>query len=486
MNNKVIIAGAGIGDKDNLTIKVKNALDSCDIIIYDRLLNDDIISQYSDSKELYYVGKAASDHTLTQDQINSLMVEKAKEGKKIVRLKGGDPYVFGRGGEEALYLLENGIDFEVMPGLTSGIVCLNTAGIPATHRNLTTSITFITAHRAKNEEISFEKYAALDGTLVFYMGLNNLDKITYDLMAGGMEKDKKIAVIMNGAMPSQKVLVSTLENVKEDIKDKGFASPALIVVSDNINYRDMLNYFEKRPLFGKKILVTRAKHQIDSISSRLENLGAQVIKAPTIDITPTNIDKLEEDFDNFDYDYLIFTSVNSVKIFFENFVKNHDIRQLHKTKIATIGEKTRKEVEKYHLKVELSPEKYIGEQLVKILQENLKKTDKVYFPHSNLSREKIISSISEISNLKELAIYKTTPTSQIIDIPQDIVAVVFTSSSTVDNFVSIYGKDKIKNTKIFSIGDITSDSIKKHNLKVYKQSKKATIDSLIDAVLEVF
>lgn len=284
MNKGIVkIVGAGIGPADLITCRAKKALDTADVIIYDRLLNPSLLSPYLDTKELHYVGKAASNHHLSQDKINELIIEKAKKGNIVVRLKGGDPYIFGRGGEEAEFCVENGIPFEIIPGVTSGVVSLMYAGIPATHRDAATSISFITGHRKKGVAGDFKKYANLDGTLVFYMGLNNLSLIVNDLLEGGMSPSKPAAVIMNGAYPNQRVFTSTLDEIVEGIDGLGFQSPSLIVVGDVIRYRDILNFYEKKSLFGKNIVVTRARKQASKLVESLLSLGANVIEAPTID-----------------------------------------------------------------------------------------------------------------------------------------------------------------------------------------------------------
>lgn len=484
MPEKVILAGAGIGNKKNITLAAHEALEKADVIIYDRLLNQEIIQPYLGKKETYYVGKAASNHTLTQEQINELIVKRAHEGKKVVRLKGGDPYIFGRGSEEALFLKENGLDFEVLPGVTSGVVCLNTAGIPATHRNLSTSISFITGHHSKGSESNFHQYAKLEGTLVFYMGLNNLEMITRDLIEGGMDPNKSIAVIMNGAGNNQKTFVSTVSKVVEEIQGKGFGSPSLIVIGDTIDLRKDLNHFENRPLFGKSIAITRPLHQSSKLAEKLEDQGALVYKIPTISIEPIQLDQLEKDLEEFDYTHLLFTSANSVSIFFQTFLKKHDIRDLGLVKIAAIGKKTKQMIEKYHLKVDIFPDTYVGEAFVEAVEKSIDGSAKLYFPHSNISRKKIIEGLDKLGDLRELSIYQTVKPKEIMELPENLDAILFTSSSTVKNFVEIYGKDPLEKIRLYSIGSITSETIKDLGLSLYKESKEATIDSLVEALKE--
>ncbi|MDY3005539.1 hydroxymethylbilane synthase [Anaerococcus porci] len=480
---KIIIAGAGIGSRDNITIACKKALDDSDVIIYDRLLNQTILDPYR-NKELYYVGKSMGEHILSQDKINELMVAKAKEGKKVVRLKGGDPYVFARGSEEAIFIKENGLEFETIPGLTSGIVCLNTAGIPASHRNISTSISFITGHRQNDSSEDFKKFAKLPGTLVFYMGLKNLPNILGELKKGGIDMKKKLAIISMGSSNQQKTYVSTIGNCLDKIDLGKIKRPALIVISDTVGLRESLNYFEKKVHFGKKIALTRDYESGIKDREMFEKLGFRTIIIPTIKIKPINLDKLDEKINEFSYDYLLFTSVNAVKIFFKRLTCKHDIRRLGQVKICAIGEKTKKEIENYHLKVEIIPKSFLGENLVEEMKKRVNKDDRIFFPHSNLSRAKIIDKLREIADLDEMVIYDNLVAKKIKDVDLDFDAIIFTSSSTVNNFIKLYGKDSLKDTKIFSIGEITSRTIRNYGLEVFKESKKQTVDSLVETIGE--
>lgn len=479
----ITLAGAGIGFRDNITLACKKALDKADVIIYDRLLNQTILDPYRD-RELYYVGKSMGDHTLSQDEINELMVKKAKEGKKVVRLKGGDPYVFARGSEEAIFIKENGLDFETLPGLTSGIVCLNTAGIPASHRNMATSISFITGHRAKDNPEDFKKYAKLPGSLVFYMGLKNLPNIVADLIEGGMDRDKSLAIISNGSSNDQETFISTVGKCLDELDLDKIKRPALIVISDTVGLRESLNYFEKRPHFGKKIALTRDYESGIRDREEFEEMGFVTKIIPTIRIEPVNLDILDEKIQDFSYDYLVFTSVKAVRIFFKRLTQNYDIRKLGHVKICAIGEKTKREIEKYHLKVDIVPKSFVGEKLIEAMGKNVKKTDRIFFPHSNLSRKKIIDGLKDLGILDEMVIYDNLIEEKIDDIDLDFDAIIFTSSSTVKNFIKLYGKDSLQSAKIFSIGEITSRTIREFGLEVYKESEKQTVASLIKVIGE--
>lgn len=482
----VKITGAGIGPADMLTLRAKKALDDADVIVYDRLLNDEIIRPYLSTKETYYAGKTAGDHYLTQDEINDLILKKAKEGKTVVRLKGGDPYIFGRGGEEAIYLLENGVDFEVIPGITSGVLSLMYAGIPATFRDVATSISFITGHRSQGTETNFSQYADLEGTLVFYMGLKNLDQLTRDLIEAGMDKDRPAAVIMHGGYPDQKIQISTVENIYKDIQDKDFGSPSLIVIGEVINLRDQLNFYERLPLFSKKVLVTRARTQASTLSEKLGNLGAEVIQAPCIEIKESENPEFVEAIKNFKenkYTHLVIHSVNGGEIFFKEFLKYNDLRNLAGVKICSIGKMTSKLIRSYGLRPDIEPENFIGEDLLAAIEKDQTEEKRFFLPHSNLTREELLEGYRGLGHLDSFVVYENT-------LPEEKVAfdkvdyVLFTSSSTVENFINLYGRESLEGAKIVSIGDITSKAIKNLGLDLYGQSKEATIDSLIEFLKE--
>ncbi|MDO5724831.1 MAG: uroporphyrinogen-III C-methyltransferase [Tissierellia bacterium] len=484
---KVKIVGAGIGSEDLITIKAKESLQWADVIIYDRLLNENLIKPYILEKETYYAGKKAKDHYLTQDEINNLIVEKAKSGKNVVRLKGGDPYVFGRGAEEAEILLKNGIEFEIIPGLTSGVVSLMYAGIPVTHRDASTSVSFITGHRKAGETENFRQYAKLDGTLVFYMGLGNIENITNELILGGMSKDKLAAVISNGAYPNQRVLVSTVKDIASEIKNLNFETPALIVIGDVIKYRDRLNFYEKLPLFGKNVVITRARTQISKLSKKLSELGANVIEAPAIEIKETideNFLNEIKNFKNLNFTHLVFHSVNGIEIFMKYFLKYNDIRDLPKT-ICTIGKASYKTLAKYGIKADIVPENYIGEDLIEELKRDISNSAaKIMIPHSALSRDKLLKEYKNLGELHEHSIYTSIVPIERTELPKNIDYILFTSSSTVKNFKKLYEDFDLENKKIISIGPITSMAIEKQGLKLYRQSDEATIESMVKCIKE--
>lgn len=487
MNRGIVkITGAGIGPKDMLTVKAQKALDDADVIIYDKLLNEDILKPYYGKKELYYAGKTAGKHSLPQEKINNLILEKAGEGKKVVRLKGGDPYIFGRGGEEAAYLSERGVDFEVIPGITAGVLALMYSGIPATFRDVASSVSFITGHRSREKESDFSRYAKLDGTLVFYMGLTNLDRLTADLIAGGMDKDRPAAVIMHGGYPDQKIHISTVESIFKDIQGKDFDSPSLIVIGDVIKLRDRLNFYEKLPLFSKKVLVTRASSQASALCEMLENLGAQVIEAPCIaikELESADFIAALEGFKKKKYTHLVIHSVNGGEIFFKKFLETYDVRDLAGVKICSIGKMTGELIKSYGLKPDIEAVKFVGEALLDAVKADPSKEKKIFLPHSNLTRPELLQAYKDAGELYSFVVYENTLPEKKADF-KDADYALFTASSTVENFITLYGKDALKKTKVISIGDITSKTIKEHGLNLYGQAEEASIDSLIKFLME--
>lgn len=481
---KVIIAGAGIGSADLITVRAKNAIEEADVIIFDRLLNRDLITPYEGKKELYYAGKSAADHYLSQDEINALMVKKAREGKTVLRLKGGDPYVFGRGGEEAEYLVAHDIDFEVIPGVTAGVVSLMYAGIPATHRDVVTSITFATGHRKKGVIGNFQEYGKLEGNLVFYMGLNNLSKITAELMEGGMDPEKPAAVIMNGAYPSQRVFVSKVGTIAEEIKKENFGSPSLIVIGDGVPFRESLNFYEKLPLFGKKIVVTRARTQASKLVKKLEDLGADVTQAPTIEIRRTDPTPLRKALEDWNYTHVVFHSVNGTKIFFDEFMKHRDVRDLAGVKCCAVGESTARMLRKRGIEPDIVPDRFVGEELVEAIGNDDVKDRRILLPHSMSTRKKLLDDYKKIGKLTPIPVYESVMPEELAELPEDPDYVLFMSSTTVSNFVKAYGIEVLKRAKTVSIGPITSGTLKETGVEPDLESEKSTIDSLVECVKE--
>lgn len=496
MKGKVFLVGAGPGDFGLITLKGLECIQKADVILYDRLANDALLKEAKEDCKFLYVGKESGNHTKTQDEINSIIANSALDGSVVTRLKGGDPYVFGRGGEEANYLYDRGIDFEVVPGISSSIGGLTYAGIPITQRGYASSFHVITGHlKDEREDLNWSALAGLDGTLVFLMGMKNLERICKSLIGEGKDKKTPVAIINWASRPYQRVVTGDLETIKSIVDESGIKNPSLIVVGEVVNLREKLDFFEKKPLFGKNIVVTRARKQSSRLSNKLYELGANPIELPVIEIKPC-VDDLE--FENIareleKYSYIMFTSRNGVDIFFSKlFEMGLDTRALGKAKVVVVGSETAKIARKYGVVADIMPKKYVAEEIVKVLKPLLKSNDNILIPRARVAREDIVNQLCEICNVKEMKIYETVRgdvnREDIMNCLEDndVDYITFTSSSTAENFVEILGKeyvDKMKDVKIFSIGPITTNTVINLGLEVYDEANIHTIDGLVDSIL---
>lgn len=500
MKGKVYLVGAGPGDYKLLTLKGLECIQKSDIIVYDRLANKNYLKEAKSDCEFIYVGKSSSNHTLPQEDINRVIANKAKQGKIVTRLKGGDPYVFGRGGEEGELLKKEGVEFEVVPGVTSAIGGLCYAGIPITHRDYASSFHVITGHlredEKENPEINWNALANVNGTLVFLMGVANLKKISSNLIKEGKSKDTPVALISWATRYNQKVITSTLENVYETAMKENIKPPTLIAIGEVVSLRKKLNFFEDKPLFGKSVIVTRSRLQSSLLVEKISDLGGNPIEIPTIKIDKIeNNTELENEIKNIDkYTYLILTSKNGVEIFFDKLEEmGLDARALANIKICAIGTSTAKEMKNRGIKADIVPKNFVGEHLFEELRVLLNKNDKVLIPRAKNARDYLVNQIGDICEIKEIHTYETLVDLQnresILNLLQDEDTnyITFTSSSTVINFVNIIGKEnisKLDNTKVISIGPITTKTIKDLGLNLYKESKTSTIEAVIDSIIE--
>lgn len=498
MKGKVYLVGAGPGDYKLMTLKGLECIRKSDVIVYDRLANSSYLREAKPDCELIYVGKASSNHILPQEDINRIIAEKAKEGKLVTRLKGGDPYVFGRGGEEAETLVDEGIEFEVVPGITSAIGGLCYAGIPITHRDHASSFHVITGHLKGDDsgELNWNALANNKGTLVFLMGISNLKKISENLMKEGKDKDTPVALISWATRYNQRVVTSTLENVYETAIKEKVKPPTLIVVGSVVGLREKLNFFENKPLFGKSIAVTRSRNQNSALVEKIMDLGGNPIEIPTIKIEKIqNNIKLENEIKNINkYNYLILTSKNAVEIFFEKIYEmNFDLRILSNLKICAIGSATSNELKKRGILADIVPKKFVAESLYEELMPILNDNDSILIPRAENARDYLVDKLKTICKVTEVHIYRTVidedKKDEILDIlnSNDIDYITFTSSSTVNNLVEIIGKENIKildKIKTLSIGPITTETINSLGIKLYKESATSTIDSLVDLIIK--
>ena len=494
---KCILAGAGPGDIGLVTLRTKEAVEQADVIVYDYLSNPEILGWLRADAEIIYAGKQASAHTLSQTEINELILQRAKEGKLVVRLKGGDPFVFGRGAEEAEILAQAGIPLEIVPGISSAIAVPAYAGIPVTHRDVNSSFTVFTGHEDPAKDGSAIDYAALvqsHGTLVMLMGVARLSKVLGELRANGASPTMPVALVRWGTTGRQQTVVGQLQNIEEVALD--IEPPMVAVFGDVVTYRQRLKWFEDRPLFGRRIVVTRTRQQAGALSARLRSLGADVTELPTIKIVPPeNLMEFGELVrDSFQYDWVVFTSPNGVTAFFDLFFKLYDdARSLGNARIATIGPGTAKRVKDFHFAVDLQPEEAVAERLVEAFQrhesvENLK----FLLVRAANARDVLPKRLTQMGAIvDEASAYRTLPETEDItgakkrftDEGADLIT--FTSSSTVENFVAM----KLpwpKGIKTASIGPITSATMQQAGLKVDVEATQHDIDGLVDAIVGLF
>jgi len=502
-NGKVYLVGAGPGDPGLITVKGLECIQKADVIIYDYLASPTLLKHTSQKAEMIYVGKKGSDHTLTQDKINELIVKKAKAGLTVARLKGGDPFIFGRGGEEAEVLIDEGIPFEIVPGVTSAIAAPAYAGIPLTHRDFTSTLAFVTGHEDPTKEgtsINWESLAKGIGTIVFFMGVKNLPDIVHKLILHGMKPDTPVALIRWGTTPNQETVSGTLENIVERVKAAGLKAPAIIVVGGVVTLREKMKWFENRPLFGKRILVTRAREQASDLVKLLSDLGAECIECPTIKVVPPDdwkpLDTAVEHLS--DYNWIVFTSVNGVKFFFERlFANGKDVRALGHLKTASIGPATAKKLLDFGINSDIIPESYRAESVVEAFQKEDIKGKKILLPRAEEARPVLPVELTKMgATVDEIIAYCTKEVMDNADILTDqlregeIDIITFTSSSTVKNFRAILPQDDkelqnlLRDVIIAGIGPITADTAKELGFNVHIIAESFTIPGLCEAIVK--
>ncbi|MEE2808197.1 MAG: uroporphyrinogen-III C-methyltransferase [Verrucomicrobiota bacterium] len=493
------LVGAGPGDPGLLTLRAKECLEMADVVVYDYLCNIDILNHAPTTSEKIYAGKKAADHAIPQDQLNDLLVKLSLEGKTVVRLKGGDPFVFGRGGEEAQELHESGIPFEIVPGISSSVAGPAYAGIPVTHRDHCSQLTIFTGHEDPTKEdtaLDYSKIGSSDGTKVMLMGVGQLAKVTQMMIDGGASPDTPVALIRWATTGSQKTLVGKLNDIASRSEDVGFKAPAVAVFGEVVKLRESLNWFEGRPLFGKKIVVTRTRSQAGELSARLRCLGADVDEMPTIRIEPPeNIKEFAQLVqDAHKYSWIIFTSPNGVDSFFDMFFKLYkDARSIGGAKIAAIGPGTQKRVQHYHLSVDLIPDEYVAESLVrKLLDEGSVENEMILLVRPSSARDIIAEGLAEAGAIVDEAIaYQTVsesedPTGAVERFQAgDTDLVTFTSSSTVESFLDM-DLPIPEHLMIASIGPITSQTLQSAGLQVDIEAKESNIPGLVSAIEDYF
>lgn len=499
----VYLVGAGPGDPKLITVKGFECIQKADVIIYDRLAGQRLLAFARPEAETIYVGKSPDLHSMRQDEINSLLVEKARSGKTVTRLKGGDPFVFGRGGEEAEALKDAGIPFEIVPGVTSAVAVPAYAGIPVTHRDFTSTLAIITGNEdplKEDSDIAWDKISTGAGTLVFLMGMSNLNLITRRLVENGRSARTPVALIRWGTRPEQRTLVGTLGDICQKSAKAGFQNPAIIIVGEVVSLREKLNWFENKPLFGKRILVTRSREQASALSEEIEALGGEPLEFPTIGVAdPEDYGPLDRAIEELGkYNWVVFTSVNGVKFFFKRLqFHNKDIRQLYQARLCAIGPKTREALVNYGLLADFIPEEYRAEEIVKGLRGKVMPGDSVLLPRADIARRVLPEALNKMgADVAEATAYRTVMGSgdsrlilKMIEEKQ-IDLVTFTSSSTVRNFVKMLDTPDLKRLlegiAIACIGPITADTVREMGFTVNVVARDYTIKGLLEAILEYF
>ncbi len=503
MKGKVYLVGAGPGDPGLLTIKGKECIAAADVIIYDHLASPRLLDHAKKTAKIIYVGKKGGHHILAQEKINAMIVEEAGKEKLVVRLKGGDPFIFGRGGEEAEVLVNAGIPFEIVSGVTSAIAAPAYAGIPLTHRKFTATLAFVTGHEAPDKEksnINWDALAKGIGTIVFLMGVKNLSHIVKELIDHGKPPETPVALVRWGTTANQITVTGTLDTIVEKVNTAGLKPPAVIVVGDVISLRDSIKWFENRPLMGKKIVVTRAGAQASELVKLLSDQGADCLEYPMIKIVPADdFSPLDRAIENIaSYNYLVFTSVNGVEFFFERlFEKGKDARCLGHVRTATVGSATSERLRNFGVNSDIVPESYRAESIIEAFREERVDGKRILLPKARDARPLLPVELTKMgAHVDEIIVYHASPVSDNVDAllenleNRSIDLITFTSSSTVKNFKSLLPEEKFeeltKDVAFASIGPVTTDTAEQLGFNVQITAEEYTVTGLCDAILNFF
>lgn len=494
----VSLIGAGPGDPGLLTLRGAEALALADLIVYDYLANPALLALAPSQAERIYAGKRAGSHALSQEEINALLVERGLAGQRVARLKGGDPFVFGRGGEEALALAQARVPFEVIPGITSAVAAPAYAGIPVTHRGLASSFAVITGHEDPNKEetaLDWSRLATGVDTLVFLMGIGNLPQIVEQLIAHGRPADTPVALVRWGTMPNQQTVTGTLADIPDRVAEAGLRPPAVTIVGPVAGLRETLRWFEDRPLFGQRVLVTRTRQQASALSTRLRSLGAEVVELPTIEMAPPDdwapLDRAIAGLPS--YDWIVFTSVNGVSAFWERLGQvDLDARSLHGVRLAAIGPATALALESHGLRADFVPDEYIAEAIAAGLG-NVRGL-RFLLPRADIARPALADLLRNGgAQVVEVTAYRTlrpeVDADELRPLLASITTATFTSSSTVRNLAAMAqdaGLDlgaALNHATIACIGPITADTARQVGLSVQTMAEEYTIKGLVQALV---
>jgi len=504
---KVYLVGAGPGDPALITVKGRQILENADVVVYDNLATPLLLACVNHQAKLIYVGKKSGKHTMDQASISKLLVELAKEGLNVVRLKGGDPFIFGRGGEEAQTLFEHNIEFEIIPGVTSAAAVPAYAGIPLTHRQYASIVTFLTGHEDPKKVDSGIPWSRIpvSGTIVILMGVANIRKIKERLLENGMSYKTPFAIICNGTLPDQDIVEGKLIEMDIIAKKRGVKPPAIIIIGNVVNLRKELLWFEKKPLFGKRILITRPREQIDEIMSLLTDMGAFCIPFSTISIVPPDKwDLCDSAIANIkNYNWIIFTSKNGVKFFFSRFHElGNDIRDLKGIKIGAIGPKTAQALKDMYININFVPKEYRAEGIVSYISNIEIKGKRFLLPRAEKARDYLPTKLEQMgAEVDIVPVYKNVLPNIHGDyieyvkkmfLNKDIHIAVFTSPSTFQNFLKLMNidediekiRDFLNGTKIACIGPVTGNVIEKTGLSINIMPERYTVSNLVDSIVK--
>lgn len=504
---KVYLVGAGPGDPGLITVRGKSLLERAEVVIYDYLAGKKLLKHAPATARLIYVGKKGGvEHSHTQEEINQMLVDHAQLGKMVVRLKGGDPFIFGRGGEEVQKLYAAGVPFEVVPGVTSATAAATYAGIPITHRDYTASVAFLTGHEdptKENSGIDWAKLATGVGTLVIYMGIKNLPIIVANMIKYGRDPKTPVAVVRWASTPEQRSVVGTLETIAQVVKDAGIKPPSLIIIGEVVSLRDTIDWYEKRPLFGKKIIVTRTREQASELVAGLEEFGANCLEYSTINIQPVDsYEGLDEELERInEYHWILFTSLNGVKYFFERlYGKGMDARHLKGPDIAVVGKSTADLLLKYGVHADLIPNVFTGEGLAESLLDQGVEGRNILIPRALHGPEILPETLRGAgAQVTVVPVYQNCPAEGDKEFLRTelekggVAMVTFTSSSTVRNFLALLDepdqsalKRLLAGVKIAAIGPITGKTVTDSGLRVDVQPEQHTIPAMIDAIVDYY
>jgi len=499
----VHLVGAGPGDPGLITVRASELIDTCDVIVYDALANAELVQRAVDrGAEPVDMGKrGGATESATQSDINETLIRHARAGKKVLRLKGGDPFVFGRGSEEAQALAAAGVDFEIVPGVTAGIAAPAYAGIPVTHRGVATSVTFVTGHEDPTKPETQVDWASLarvsaTGTIVLYMGVRTLAAIVRELVRGGLSPDTPAAAVQWGTHPRQRTVVATLATLTERVKAEGLTAPVITVIGSTVGLREEIAWFESRPLFGKRIVATRATAVGGSFAQRLRALGADVLEAPTTRIEPLDAAPTDEAVRRLSsYRWLILTSQTAVRLFWEALRRaDLDARALHGIRVGVIGPVTHSALAEHGIVADVLPERFVAEGLLERLRDDSSiRGARVLYATAAESREVLPAGLRQLgATVDVVAMYRSVPDrsvgARLVDAIDGgaVDLVTFASGSAVEGYVALVGPERARRTTAASIGPITSAAAREHSIDVVAEGRQSTTESLAEAVRDYF